>query len=340
VPRHKSNSSKRIEKPEVYPTNLEGNPEQDIQNELNEAQKDLNEEITNKFGKEINKSQIDPVEKNSNTKDVRNVQPRTAQTPNKQFSTRLANLFVKINSTFGHAKKLILEAYDLAIQENHTPQEAKQLLLDNITEFKKTQIYAYLPSECKNSVKQKAGSVSHKAEVSVPKSEQNTELEQTFSVGPSISQVAEADKHHAKLQLENTTLKREIENISNNVIPEALLKKDRQIGELQREKEKLEQVFKKEIQQLKSRALNGSSASSSVEKKVSTPEPQQMKKQVTELTKKLSPKVYYHNLPLIGDVTLPIQVHIYSENDECYLEIDKEVARKVFVSICKDLGQN
>ncbi|MGH9950810.1 MAG: hypothetical protein ACRD5J_04225 [Nitrososphaeraceae archaeon] len=93
----------------------------------------------------------------------------------KVLSARLENLFKEINKTFGRAKDLVLEAYNLAIQEKYTPQEAKKLLLDNITVFKKTQIYAYLPSECKNPIKQKAGSVSHKSEVSIPESEQNTE---------------------------------------------------------------------------------------------------------------------------------------------------------------------
>lgn len=102
------------------------------------------------------------------------------KTRSKLLSTNLATLFKEINSTFGHAKKLVLEAYNLAIQENYTSQEAKQLLLNNITVFKKTQIYSYLPSECKDPVKQKAGYLSHKSEVSVPESEQN--IEATFEL--------------------------------------------------------------------------------------------------------------------------------------------------------------
>ena len=99
----------------------------------------------------------------------------TAKTRSKLPSTKLGMLFKEINSTFGHAKELVLRAYTIALQENYSPIEAKQLLLDNITEFKKTQIYAYLPSECKDPVKQKAGYLSHKSEVSVPIPEQNTE---------------------------------------------------------------------------------------------------------------------------------------------------------------------
>ena len=100
------------------------------------------------------------------------------KTRSKLLSANLANLFKEINSTFGHAKELVLEAYNLALQEKFTPQEAKQLLVDNVTIFKKTQIYACLPSECKNPVKQRAGYLSHKTEVSVPESEQN--IETTF----------------------------------------------------------------------------------------------------------------------------------------------------------------
>jgi hypothetical protein len=146
---------------------------------------------------------------------------------NKQLSPGLANLFVEINSTFGHAKDLVLKAYDLAIQEKYTPQQAKQLLLDSITVFKKSQIYACLPPECKNPIKQKAGSVSHKAVVSVPKSEQKAEMEQIHPVSPPISQASEADNNLARLQYENLTLKEEIKNVSDNVIPEVLTKKDR-----------------------------------------------------------------------------------------------------------------
>jgi hypothetical protein len=118
---------------------------------------------------------------------------------------------------------------------------------------------AYLPSECKNPVKQKAGSVSHKSEVSVPESEQNTET--TF-------------------QLDSN------EQYSNDLLP------------------------------------------------------QHKKTQVTELRTKKLPKIYYKSLPLIGDVSLPIQVHVYPDSDECYLEIDIEVARKVLVNVCKELRRD
>ena len=180
-----------------------------------------------------------------------------AKTRSRLPSTKLNMLFTEINSTLGHAKELILKAYNLAIQENYSPQQAKQILLDNITEFKKTQIYAYLPSECKDPVKQKAGYLSHKTEVSVPESEQNTE----------------------------TT----IELDSNEQYSHDLL-------------------------------------------------PQHKKKPVTELRAKKLPKIYYKSLQLIGDVSLPIQVHVYPDSDECYLEIDIEVARKVLVNVCKELS--
>jgi hypothetical protein len=268
----------------------------------------------------------------------RDVQNAAKTTTNKLLPTILANLFVEINSTFGHAKELILKAYNTAIQEKYTPQQALQLLLENITVFKKTQIYACLPPECKNPIKQKAGSVSHKVAVSIPKSEQKTEMEQTHPVSHLISRANEADNDLARLQSENLTLKREIENISDNVIPEALMKKDRQIGELQKEKEELKLIYETEVQQLESRISKDSFVSAAEEQQLNDAKPQHIKKQARELTKKMFPKTYYKNLPLPGDVALPIQVDIYPENDECMLEVDVEVAQKVFARVCKELG--
>lgn len=260
------------------------------------------------------------------------------KTNSKLLSSKLANLFKEINSTFSRTKELIWEAYNLAIQENRTPQEAKQLLLNNITVFKKTQIYAYLPSECKDPVKQRAGHLSHKTEVSVPIPEQSTKPEQSDSDNYINLQLDRADNYLAKLESENITLKKEIENISNNVIPEALMKKDRQIGELQREKAELIGIHQNEIQQLKSRVTVNPNGSSSEIFHLDDPQPKDLMKQTQESTsKRMTQKTYYKNLSLIGDVTLPLQVHIYPEKDECYLEIDKEMSQEVFARACKEL---
>ena len=255
----------------------------------------------------------------------------------KLLSAKLANLFKEINSTFGHTKELILEAYNLAIQENRTPQEAKQLLLDNITVFKKTQLYAYLPSECKDPVKQKAGHLSHKTEVSVPIPEQNTEPEQSDPDNHTNLPLDRADNYLVKLQAENITLKKEIENISNNVIPEALMKKDRQIGELQREKAELIRTHRNEIEQLKSRVIVDLNESDSEVLQLDDPQPGDLMMQTQESTSKMMQKTYYKNLSLIGDVTLPLQIHVNPEKDECFLEVDKKIAQEVFVRACKEL---
>lgn len=153
----------------------------------------------------------------------------TAKIRNKLISAKLTTLFKEINSTFGHAKDLVLEAYNLAIKEKYTPQEAKKLLLDNITVFKKTQIYAYLPPECKNPVKQKAGSVSHKSEVSIPESEQNTVTEQSDSINGPIAPAYEADNYLTESQ----------PDISNFTTSEVPTEKDRLIEELQKENDEL-----------------------------------------------------------------------------------------------------
>lgn len=250
----------------------------------------------------------------------------TANITNKLQSTKLANLFVEINSTFGHAKELVVKAYNLAIEEGYLPEEAKQLLLDNITAFKKTQIYACLPQECKNSVKQRAGSVSHRMDVSVPTSEQNTETNSISDSSPS-PQATKVDNHIAKLQSENITLRREIEHISNNVIPEALLKKDRKIGELQNEIADLEFKYKKKIERLNSTITKDSSVSASNIEQHSDHE--HLRNQV--------PRIYERELPLLGGLTLPLRVLVYPQTDECIVEVDKDLARDVFTQVCKEL---
>lgn len=67
------------------------------------------------------------------------------------ISDRLAYYLQQINITFGHAKDLIREAYRIAIEEeNYTPEDAKNLLLENITIFSRRTIYSSLPDECKD----------------------------------------------------------------------------------------------------------------------------------------------------------------------------------------------
>jgi len=75
---------------------------------------------------------------------------RPTTTTRRELSVKLADLFVQINTTFGHAKELILEAYNLAKQEGYSPAEAKHLIMDNITVFSKRTKYSYLPDECKD----------------------------------------------------------------------------------------------------------------------------------------------------------------------------------------------
>ena len=72
-----------------------------------------------------------------------------------RISDRLAYYLQQINLTFGHAKELIREAYRIATEEeNYTPEEAKNLLLENITIFSKRTIYSSLPDECKDLTQQ------------------------------------------------------------------------------------------------------------------------------------------------------------------------------------------
>ncbi|MGI0044983.1 MAG: hypothetical protein ACRD47_14855, partial [Nitrososphaeraceae archaeon] len=72
-----------------------------------------------------------------------------------RISDRLSYYFQQINITFGHAKDLIREAYRIATEEeNYTPEDAKRLLLENITVFSKRTIYSSLPDECKDLAQQ------------------------------------------------------------------------------------------------------------------------------------------------------------------------------------------
>jgi hypothetical protein len=72
-----------------------------------------------------------------------------------RVSDRLAYYLQQINITFGHAKDLIREAYRIATEEeNYTPEDAKRLLLENITIFSKRTIYSSLPDECKDLAQQ------------------------------------------------------------------------------------------------------------------------------------------------------------------------------------------
>ncbi|MGH9964653.1 MAG: hypothetical protein ACRD5E_07490 [Nitrososphaeraceae archaeon] len=72
-----------------------------------------------------------------------------------RISDRLSYYFQQINITFGHAKDLIREAYQIATEEeNYTPEDAKRLLLENITVFSKRTIYSSLPDECKDLAQQ------------------------------------------------------------------------------------------------------------------------------------------------------------------------------------------
>lgn len=166
---------------------------------------------------------------------------------------------------------------------------------------------------------------------------QNTTGVQAESVGLSSPQTIEADNYVAKLQSENITLRKEIVNISNNVIPEALSKKDRQIETVQKEKAELEQLYNKEIQQLKSTIARGSFVPASTLEQLSN-DPQYLKKQVAELMKKMLPKVYEKDLLLEGAIALPVRVHFYPRTDECMIEVNQAIAKEVFAKVCKGLG--
>lgn len=59
------------------------------------------------------------------------------------------------NATFGKAKEIVMAAYNQALADGFTPDEAKKLLLEKITVFKKSTLYACLPDESKEQTKPK-----------------------------------------------------------------------------------------------------------------------------------------------------------------------------------------
>lgn len=67
----------------------------------------------------------------------------------KTISLELQSLIDQANATFGKAKEIVLAAYNQAIADNFTPQEAKDLLFEKITVFKKSTLYSYIPAEAK-----------------------------------------------------------------------------------------------------------------------------------------------------------------------------------------------
>lgn len=66
------------------------------------------------------------------------------------ISSTLAQKIQEANTQFNSAKTLILEAYEIALDDGFTPQEAAKLLYERITIFHEKTIRKWLPSDAKN----------------------------------------------------------------------------------------------------------------------------------------------------------------------------------------------
>ncbi|MFI5405908.1 MAG: hypothetical protein ACHQ1D_05275 [Nitrososphaerales archaeon] len=65
-------------------------------------------------------------------------------------SQKLRLMLEEVNQAFGHAKEAVLAAYNQALSEGFSPEEARKLLLKSTKTVKQRTIYLYLPDECKN----------------------------------------------------------------------------------------------------------------------------------------------------------------------------------------------
>jgi hypothetical protein len=68
----------------------------------------------------------------------------------KEPSLKLKLMLEEINQAFGHAKEAIMSAYNQALAEGHTPQDAKKLILSSVKNLSSRTIYYYLPAESKD----------------------------------------------------------------------------------------------------------------------------------------------------------------------------------------------
>jgi hypothetical protein len=71
--------------------------------------------------------------------------------PTKQEpSIKLRMMLEEVNQAFGYAKKAVMAAYNQALSEGYSPQEAKQLILSLVHHISPRTIYLYLPDESKD----------------------------------------------------------------------------------------------------------------------------------------------------------------------------------------------
>lgn len=88
-------------------------------------------------------------------------------------SSELQSLIDQANATFGRGFEIVKRIYDTATGQGFTPMEARDLILDSVTAFKKSTLYSYIPAEAKDKVK----SLNRSTKKFVPKLEQTDDEE-------------------------------------------------------------------------------------------------------------------------------------------------------------------
>ncbi|MPZ07107.1 MAG: hypothetical protein GEU26_11950 [Nitrososphaeraceae archaeon] len=139
-----------------------------------------------------------------------------------RISDRLAHYLEQINITFGHAKDLIREAYRIATEEeNYTPEDAKNLLLENITIFSKRTIYSSLPDECKDLTQQQRRLNKRKSVAKLqPLGQQETEKAKVLQYPTNTDAYADMQKSYNDNGLpkeESNEVKRELGQKQNSI---------------------------------------------------------------------------------------------------------------------------
>jgi hypothetical protein len=134
------------------------------------------------------------------------------------ISDRLAYFIQQINITFGHAKDLVREAYRIATEEEHyTPEDAKNLLLENITIFSKRTIYSSLPDECKDLTQQQRRLNKRKSVAILQPLEQQQETEKPKVMqDPTNTDIQKSHNDNGIPQVESNEVNRELGQKENS----------------------------------------------------------------------------------------------------------------------------
>ena len=66
------------------------------------------------------------------------------------ISPKLRMILEEVNQVFGNSRKVILKAFNKALSEGFTPNEAKELLFTAVKNLSRRTVYLYLPDEAKD----------------------------------------------------------------------------------------------------------------------------------------------------------------------------------------------